>query len=345
MDTETWQQLLPLESTEIIKTWYHKIHSRSLNTTKANQITAAAKQAKEYFRNATHANYFVKPLLTFYGVASLSRALILLLSGKGEEQLIPGHGLVTVDWKNVLSSDVFRALPRLGELTIKTSSGLFTHLLSHTNNVNLIHYNSSAVNWILDYDHPEQGVEITVDDLIARIPDLASAYRHVSSPGMAKYSHVNKMSYVNNKFMCEIHGKDNSHLLDAYDKDGYSIFRGLALQTLSTQSDVFNKTPPFVVHSYLDKSFIDIPRTCIAEPFAGSVRYSELCMIYMLSYTLGMLVRYYPSHWMSLTNGGTGDQWWPVVQTSQNFIEVLYPKMVAKFIHYTLENPVVLESR
>ena len=96
MNQEIWQQLLSLENRDVTQQRFERIHSRELNARRAREINAAAKQAREYFRNANNANYSVRPLLTFYGVACLSRALLLLLKvDGGEEGLTASHGLET----------------------------------------------------------------------------------------------------------------------------------------------------------------------------------------------------------------------------------------------------------
>ena len=71
------QQLLQLESREIVKRWFNIIHGRELNDLRIKEINAAAKQSREFFRNAEIASYTVRPLLTFYGISTLSKALIL----------------------------------------------------------------------------------------------------------------------------------------------------------------------------------------------------------------------------------------------------------------------------
>ena len=71
---EVKQQLLQLENRDVVKKWFKKIHNRELSTLRAKEINAAAKQSAEYFRNAENASYSVRPLLTYYGVYTLSRA-------------------------------------------------------------------------------------------------------------------------------------------------------------------------------------------------------------------------------------------------------------------------------
>ena len=122
MDTEIWRDLLGLESVDLVTRWHKKLFDRSLSSTRAHEITASAKQAREYFRNALASGDVVRPLLTFYGVASLARATVLLLRpGTGEASLVRGHGLETVDWPSTLSGDLSKALGALGSLTAWTT--------------------------------------------------------------------------------------------------------------------------------------------------------------------------------------------------------------------------------
>ena len=127
MNNEIWQQLLSLENRDITHQRFKRIHSRELNARRAREINAAAKQSREYFRNASDSNYSVRPLLTFYGVASLSRALLLLLKAKGgEEGLTASHGLETVGWSDIMSGDIAAGLQGLRNLKIRTRPGLFS---------------------------------------------------------------------------------------------------------------------------------------------------------------------------------------------------------------------------
>jgi hypothetical protein len=173
MDAKIWQQLLGLESVDIVKDWHKKAFDLELNARRAKEITSAAKQAKEFFRNGEDAATTVKSLLTFYGVASLSRATALLLQpGSGEESLGKGHGLETKDWSDTLSGDLSPALGRLGSLKIVTTNGLFSDFVSRTENRIPLHVRSSGVDWRLTYPQPPLGLQLTLDDLLCRLPDL-----------------------------------------------------------------------------------------------------------------------------------------------------------------------------
>jgi hypothetical protein len=178
MHHDTWQRLLSLESRDIVAMWFKKIHGRELNARRVKEITAAAKQACEYFRNSDTSDISVKPLLTFYGVASLSRALTLLLRRDGgEEGLTRGHGLETVEWSKQLSGDLSTGLAALSGLKIRTCGGLFLDLVQQTNNRMSMHVRSEAVDWRFNYPLPTVGDEILLNDLTARLPDLSKEHK------------------------------------------------------------------------------------------------------------------------------------------------------------------------
>lgn len=73
---------------------FRRVHSRDLNALRAGEINAAAKQTRKYFRSSSNADSSVRPLLMFSGIASVSRALVLLLRAEGgEESPDTSHGL------------------------------------------------------------------------------------------------------------------------------------------------------------------------------------------------------------------------------------------------------------
>jgi hypothetical protein len=56
MRHDTWQKLIALESRDAIAKWHQEITGRELSARRAKEITSAAKQAREFFRNATAAD-------------------------------------------------------------------------------------------------------------------------------------------------------------------------------------------------------------------------------------------------------------------------------------------------
>lgn len=337
MNQEIWQQLLSLESRDIIQQWFSKIHGRELNARRAKEINAAAKQSREYFRNASNSNYSVRPLLTYYGVASLSRALLLLLRKEGgEESLKSGHGLTTVEWGKILSGDTLNGLSSLLDLRVQTSSGLFSDFVIGTGNRIAIHISSSAVDWMISYDIPDQGHQVSLGDLFSRIPDLIKDYSIFSSD--IRYKPVHELSFNLKEFKAKIpHNKYFANFENCYQNMGYKIETQTQWTNLTCDASTLKKNTPLFIHSYIQKTFGSIPNLYIAEPFSNKVRYSQLSVTYMVSYFLGMLARYFPTHWMSLIQGEKGDALWPTINRAQQFVENSYPELVIEMILNTIE--------
>ncbi len=328
MDYEVWQQLLSLENVEITKRWFSKIHGRELNAKRTREINAAAKQSREYFRNADQSDYSVRPLLTYYGVISLSRALLLLLKkDSGEESLTAGHGISPVNWKEQLSGDPMIALKSLGNLKVQISSGIFCDFIKVTKNRILIYDKSDEVDFRIDYNVPDMGIQISLKDLIARIPDLFKDFASFSPE--IKYSYIYDLNFDDQKTFTGSIEKDHFELFKkTYENLGYKIEPQSDLSLLSCDSDTFEKNKPLFIHSYIQKRFGWKPDLFIAEPFQGKYAFSQLCITYMIAYILGMLARYYPTYWISLVQGNNGDGLWPTINRTQHFVENSYPELV-----------------
>ncbi len=332
MNKEIWQQLLSLENRDITQKWFNQIHGRELNLRRSIEINAASRQAREYFRNANNSSNSVRPLLTFYGVASLSRALLLLLRcNGGEETLKAGHGLMTVDWGNTLSGDLSKGLSSLGELKISTCSGLFSDFLKETENRISIHLNSSGVDWKLNYNIPELNKQITLFELFERIPDLERDYLNIEKE--IKYAPVSQMTYSSEKgFNACVNAQQFEGFKNIYENLGYEVNKNGNLYNITCNQEIFAKNLPLILHKYIYKTFGTIPALYIVEPFQNMENYSQLSVTYIIAYFLGMLVRYYPTHWISLVQGEKGDSCWPLLNRAQHFVEATYPELVIELI-------------
>ena len=337
MDYEVWQQLLSLESRDVTQQWYSKIHGRNLNVRRTKEINAAAKQSREYFRNASNSDYSVRPLLTFYGVASLSRALLLLLRREGgEESLRSGHGLTTVDWSTQLSGDISMGLEMLLKLKVQTCSGLFSDFVKGTKNRISMHISSSAVDWRINYDIPGEGKQVSLGDLFSRLPDLFKDYSSISTD--IRYTAVNELTYEPKiGFYAKVHNNYFEAFKNTYLDLGYKIDTQNHWSTLTCDGATFGQNLPLFVHSYVQKTFGAIPNLYIAEPFPGKFAYSQLCLTYLTSYFLGMLARYFPTHWISLIQSEKGDAIWPTINRAQQFVENSYPELVIEMIYDMLK--------
>ncbi len=336
MDNETWQQLLSLESRDIVEQWFFRIHARKLSVRRAKEINAAAKQSREYFKNASNSSYSVRPVLAYYGVASLSRSLCLLLNKSGGEEILsPGHGLKSNDWARHIVGQK-EGSSSLLNLEIQTASGLFSDLIQVTNNLVAIHVNSERVDWRINYHVPLAGQRITLGDLFARIPDLHKDYKEVSNN--IKYARVNEISFnQTDGFKAKVKATYFEPSKDAFEAMGYAIETRDNWTQLTCDTQTFKNCPPLFVHSYVQKAFDAIPDLFIAEPFLGKFAYSQIGLTFLCAYFLGMLARYFPTQWVSLIQGDRGDALWPSLNRAQQFVELTYPEIVIELIYDVLQ--------
>ena len=330
---EVKQQLLQLENRDVVKKWFKKIHNRELSTLRAKEINAAAKQSAEYFRNAENASYSVRPLLTYYGVYTLSRALVLLFKSQGgENTLKEGHGLGTDNWSHILvGEDASSHLRDIGKLRVKSSKGLFSELVKETKNHITIHVNTTGIDWGISYKIPETGLVFTLDELISRIPDLQPDLKELGIE--EKFLRVNGLSYnEENGFSCDVYG-NNENVLSSYKGHGFQCAsKGNGSNITCTSEQLKNFVPQFL-HKYVQKDFGTFTSLYLLAPFDDNMRLSEIAVAFLMSYYLGMLVRYYPTHWISLVQGDNGDEYWPVLNRAQNYVLQVFPELCMELIN------------
>ena len=333
LNHETWQHLLGLESVDVVCEWHQKICNLELNTRRAVEITSSAKQAREYFRNAANSANTVRPLLTFYGVTSLARSTLLLLKPRnGEESITKGHGLETVDWSRTLSGDLSTALKTMGELKIRSCSGLFNDFLTQTNNRICMHIRSAAVDWRLTYQLPSHGEELTLAALLSTIPDLEKVVPE--SGHNPSYASVNELTYSHAEgFVAKVDSKKIGAFGNSYTDLGYEFTQDSGLLRITCDNHTFENSTPQFMHTYVNKMFDAIPTLHIVKPIRNDIRFSQLSITYALAYILGMLARYFPTQWIALHSGAKGDGLWPAIHAAQNYVELAFPELIIELIH------------
>jgi hypothetical protein len=339
MDGEIWQRLMLLESHDLITDKFKHLHARHLSASRSAEIRSAARQSREYFRQAMTASLAVRPLLTFYGVASLSRSLTLLLRRtSGESSLKKGHGLETCNWSSTLKSDLAISLSQIGSLRVRTCNGLLSDMIGATQNRLCMHVRSQAVDWRLDYNVPPPGIELKVSDLLERLPDLRA---DLQKAAMAmRFQSVGEMSYTDGDgFSASLSSAPLAAVREAYEGVGYQFVANGSNERLTANSAAFSRAIPQFYHTYVQKTFGSIPDLNLVEPFGIDHRFSQLGITYIVSYVLGMLARYFPTHWMALIEGTKGDRIWPTLNRAQQYVETAFPELVVELIDDIADHP------
>lgn len=95
---DPWNRLSLYESGDLARSLLRERHHRRPNESRSKEIAAHITQGRLYFEAAEQAATLIRPLLLYYGVLALSRAVVLFSDGsRREAALSEGHGLECLD--------------------------------------------------------------------------------------------------------------------------------------------------------------------------------------------------------------------------------------------------------
>ena len=323
---ETWYRLREFETRDITARSYKARHSRELSAAKARQISSSFIQAREYFRNASEADFTVRPVLQYYGVSALSLGTALFLAPQLQESSItPSHGLTTYEWQNVLSNG-----PRtIGHLRIRLTKGVLHDLLVATGNTFYFRHNSSAVNWRIGAGVPELDSEFTFEEVAARIPDVSQQYvawTGTPFPSMSLGSFKSLPDENRYEFVVPVSSRAS---VDA-------IFPEDRCENRTTQQDstniIISHNRSFVPFLAQKSAWLNIGGVVLYPPLNSNKYFTPLAASFISSYVLGMLCRYFPTTWTGLARSEKGDAVYPLVIRLLDWIEDTFPAMVVDML-------------
>lgn len=327
---EAWEYLSNYESYTLVKQDYFGRHGRSPNTQAAREISAPFVHARSYFTSASNADPTVKPLLLYYGVVSLSRALTLLLSrGLRESTLAPSHGLRVISWLGELSKERFD----VADLKIGvTEAGSFRDLARATKQVSLVRANQSSINYIALNDDIATGMEYSLGDILSRIPELSD--QHFRWRGVRDC--FRGTFHTDPESNTAIFGILKSSVIDRQQTDRLlnNCELGFTDETPSS-AHYSGRNSVEALPAMTDKAgHLGIGDLYISSRYPGSSSLSKTSAAFALSYILGMLVRYYPTQWTALIKSQVSDDAVPTLMSSIDYIETRFPGFVKDFIEY-----------
>ena len=336
-----WQALSRFESHDFVRRWYKKAHGREPGAAKVSQINACFIQAREYYSNAALAAMSVKPLLLYYGALSLGRGIILANHpGRKEEALKPGHGLEPVGWQGRLQAGIKNVL----DLEIRARAGTFSELVEVCHNLRTMHkfmgptdtVGSSGLQ-LGEVSFVSDGTLLSLDDLISRMPQVSGMYEDVTERKGNVFSGCRIAAHSpGTHFAFPLVGIPDE-LLPLAENPQVSLGSSNQVAPGFRQSDdaedclIFshpNKTERdvverlFPVTHYKDGS----SSMLVILDFPNGDKMVELLKLYLVSYCLGMLCRYYPSAWMALLRNAKGDFAQPLLIRALEAIEDELPE-------------------
>jgi hypothetical protein len=340
--SSAWHNLSLYESVDLVGKLYQGHHDIELSPNKAREIVSCLAQSREFFSISSESSEIVKPLILYYGVLSLSRALILFLDpDRRETTLNIGHGLALSNAKEVQSAD---GLHEIANMTVRPQNGTFSELYEVTGN--------SEIFWMHVQDFSKipnpfrsahasdklQETRWTFREILGHIPDLNNLFQPTFSEPTSCYM---ARAFVSEDYTLAryfINETVQGHLPDAetfrksfdlpdtaditfgeetYEPSGYKYRQ--CMITLRPNSRVdWLKIHPHSVNDTLNSLFVTLP-------FKDGGYLSYLLLLFAASYTTSMLARYYPSAWTSLISRTKGDYIYPIIKETLSLIQEYYP--------------------
>jgi hypothetical protein len=257
----------------------------------------------------------------------------MFLKGVRESTLSASHGLQTGDWSGVFAA----ANPDVGTISIRTlAHGAFAEFVNATSNISLLTANSSKPNFA--YPHPSiaVGTSISLNDLVSRIPEIGEQYTRWQ--GLPNFCPVDMQS---SPPTADVRVNQKLHGLPVDRAFVESFFNTSTLVFQSDQNNQFwykvsNKIsdlPPLWDHR--NQAFGIVGDYVLLKNFGGQ-QFSKASAILALAYVMGMLVRYYPSKWMSLVRNEIGDAGVPTILAAIDYVEETFPQSILEFFERDL---------
>ncbi len=352
MTNQEWRSISLFESYDLARSWYEETHQRQVNAAKARQINAFFIQGREYFKSASSSDMSVKPLLLYYGVLSLSRGAILLRNAsKKGESLAQSHGLQEVNWRETMSGGIKNIL----DLRIQAHRGTFLELVEAIPNVHHTQYFShqSKSKAVLQHDLGDlkfctTGGLLTLGDLLSRLKETMHSFQGVTGRDPKWFLTIVTTYAAETHFL--LFTKPPDEVLKLVDQRSVTIqpmpkgwpnltlpipqqglvFRHEAGAAHQSKFPLFHKTEgsQTLMHGIAD--------------FSNGDKLNEFFKLYLTSFILGTLARYYPSEWMALLSGSPGDFSRPLIFQAIEAIESEFPTELSKQVS---QHPQVLGSQ
>lgn len=326
MQMNTWYALREFETREITSRIYRNRHGRELSACKAREISSNFVQAREYFRNASESDFTVRPLLLYYGVASLSRGLTLFLDPrKREASLKNSHGLQACDW----GKDLSEGLTQVGNLRIRLTRGIFYDLLSATDNRYYFRHNSSAVNWSLGAQIPPRGSEFKLKVIVARIPQVSDQYSAwTDRPLPFVVLNALRIDRAEGIYRFSVSNIGPGDIERVFPCDR---FPGRSVRDVGDGLEVESRSPDgaFFAQRF---GMLDIGDIVLFGPLQSNLYFTPLAACFMVSFILGMLCRYYPTAWIQMSRTEKGDAFYPLATRLLDWILGSLPSMVVDIL-------------
>ena len=296
---------------------------------RAPEIASCVEQADEYFRAAVTVSLATKPLLQFYGVECLAKAIVMLSDENSTLQNLKYHGLSTRAATAGVCGDELQAYADSpsswcveNEFAV-TNEGVFPALARVTGDGVI-----------------SPRVVIRLKDMFAKIPELSEAFsRHYgeASDCVRIYARPRKPDSESDNFEVYFDVKDHDSVLAVFPefRDGFEQSARHEYPGFKSATSVAPKFGKPISHSVAGEFFV--------RPHQSGVVTSS-AVLFAASFIISNLVRYKPAFWMKVLQGAdTGAA--GIVEMLCNVIDRRFPQNALESIwseRFTFGGPAYL---
>ena len=318
-----------------------------LNAEKAREIVSAVAQGREYFSAAAEGGLLVRPLLQYYGVLSLSRALILLLSRSLRETSLPqSHGIGSVKWSQALVNDARR--PQ--DLEVTVTNGTFLSLLESTRNSDLSGAFTGPYPNRLIFPRPRNATELagktfTFQQVLARISELRDVYERSFGQASANYRAFIFMLSATIQTDIDIFPGRHDLPPEEQIRRELSIAPDVAIRTVANHNFVAQELHYNyrLIHGEGTHFLEVLPQIesgsdgyeNVICPFEPGISISRLGRYFLMSFYLGTLARYHPTSWLAIMQGRQkGDLMLPLIREAMSVLQNNFPAFIIRELEW-----------
>lgn len=311
---ELWDYLSPFETHEHVRQVYGELHGQTEpDEHKIAQIAGAFGQGRMYFASAELAPLGVKPVLLYYGASALLAGLALTRDSRLTQKEWPSsHGLTPVGWRRILYDTGEDIL----QLAVKATKGTFRHVVDTVwhGHIETVPYGRRNRRETAPYTHRlgeikfiDDGSRITFADLVSRCRYTGGLY---GSATQRRRSLLRAMVWMDPE-----EGPSGVHVgIDIVERlqECWLIedARRAGLPLLGPDAKPSGAVFPRGDYNRGGESdlvpvfhYEDWGQMSVCEAMPNGDRLSELLKLYLMSYIVGMVARYYPAQWLAVVRG------------------------------------------
>lgn len=311
---ELWDYVSPFETHEHVRQIYSALHGLpNPDEDKIAQIASAFGQGRMYFGSAELAPLGVKPVLLYYGASALLAGLALTRDAQMTQKAWPpSHGLKPVQWKSTL----YESGGDILQLAVKATKGTFRHVVDTVwhGHIETMLYGQRNRRETAPYTHRLGKIKFVDDGSVISFADLVARSRYTG--GLYGSATQRRRSLLRATiWMDPGEGPSGVHVgVDVVERQGECWLiddaKRAGLPLLGSDAKPYGAVFP---RGDYDRDrevdllpvfhYEDWGQMSVCEAMPNGDKLSELLKLYLMSYIVGMVARYFPAQWLSVVRG------------------------------------------